>query len=1109
LVVYRASRLEALLQPLSVLLAAAPPDHLLAPAQLIAAHPGMRRWLLNRLAELAGPRGIAANIDIDLPGQWIDKLSARWQPTLAAALPAYATDALRWRLFALFEALLEERIAAPQLRAYLGQDVPGARRWQLASVLAELFGRLLVYRPDWLQAWAGGRTPIDDAGELPALWRALRQAIGQPHRSEQHAALCQVVAQAKSSQPPLHVFGLSHLPPRHLELLRALSRQRLVVMYCADPCIEHWAGLGSRRDQLRRLLDAAPGSDAQSLHLDSGHPLLASLGRLGQQFGAQLEAAADDIAIEVRHSLDAEPDDHARRCLLGRLQESIRRLDPGLVAQCPADALAPAADASLRVHRCHGRWRELEVLRDALLGARLDLPDLQCSQIAVLAPSMADYLPLLGAVFGAPGDPDSPLPYHVADLPLGRTHPLHQALLGLVRLAMRRSTAPELMALLRLEAVRRALELDLSDLETLQYGLGKAAAAFALDAESRAEEGLPALPEHTLAWGLDRLCLGYVFGDEEDDPVLLDDLRPAGALGETDAQALGGLFRLLAAIKRLRRQGAAPRPASRWIDMFESLWRALFRIDRLRSEEVEAEDALLDCLAAIRRSIDDAAVDPAMNYAQALAMLDDRLAELGGQARYLHGGITFCGMVPQRALPYRMIAVLGLNDGDFPRRARPLQLDPLPRHPRIGDRDVASDDRYLFLETLMSARDRLHLSWVGEDPQDGSPREPSPVLSELMDALGRDGRSADQPWLIEHPLQPFDARYLRDPGATDALRSFGPLWRPASVTAPAHADPVAADTADVVAIESLRAWLRNPARELLRQRWRMPLRGLDHATLAAEEPLDSHLDARDPLWRELLAVALQSGMAPPESPGPLLLGSGRLPPGRPGQLAYARQREIAAALHRAAAALPPFASGAPRLALPLSIELPGIRLEGDSGPLYRCADTFWLLEWVDHARRFKRLATRLDLLLRQAAAALSLPPGSALQVVRLAPDTEDAWATQLSLDPRQLAKARPELLDVLATVTECWRQSQAQPLAYFPEASAALFESRDVEEIWDGRSHQVGERDWSPGYAWLLAGEQRFWEPEDPAYARFHDTAQRLFALLGRFDPAATAAPGP
>nr|WP_282452674.1 exodeoxyribonuclease V subunit gamma [Lysobacter sp. CAU 1642] len=1096
MIVYRASRLEALLEPLHALLAAAPPDGLLQPAELITAHPGMRRWLLNRLAEAGGRYGIAANIDIDLPGQWIDRLSRRWQPGLSDAQSAYGTDALRWRLFELAGAISDGNIEAPRLAEYLDADPAGPRRWQLAAALGELFGRLLVYRPDWLQAWARGQQPIEGAGELPALWRALRERIGSPHRSERHAELLRAVAEAPGGDAPLHVFGLSHLPPRHLDVLRAVSRKRLVVMYCPDPCVEHWAGLGNERARLRQLLEAPAGPEVALLHLETGHPLLASLGRLGQQFGALLAAAEEDIVIDVRHSLDAEPQRGALGSRLGRLQESIRRLDAGLVA-----ADSDRGDASLRLHRCHSRWRELEVLRDALLKARVDLPDLRPSEIAVLAPSMADYLPLLGAVFGPAGSADTPLPYHVADLPIGRSHPLHLAWFDLLQQARQRSTAPGLMALLRLGAVRRALDLDEADLESLQHGLGAAAAALGLDGEARADEGLPPLEAHTLGWGLDRLCLAYALGDEEGEPALLDGLRPSGAPDEGDAHALGALYRLLSAIKRLRIEAGSPRPAGRWIDLFRRLWQSLFRVDPALRDEVDSEDALLECLAGAQRAIADAGVDPTMSHAQAMAMLDGLLAQLGGRGAFLHGGITFCGMVPQRALPYRMICVLGMSESDFPRRPTAVLGDPMPRHPRIGDRDVVSDDRFLFLETLMSARDRLHLSWVGEDPRDGSAREPSPVLGELIGLLqsvaGAEPREA---WLIEHPLQPFDVRYARDPAAREPLHSFGPIWRPAPVPVPGDGAELPEPAAAALRIESLRGWLRNPAQELLRQRWRMPMRGLDTETLPADEPLDTRLDAREALWRPLLQQALVSGRAPPDEPDEILLASGQLPPGRPGRMAYARQAAIARALFEESAGLPCFALPSQRLVPDLSFELEGQTIEGRPGPVWRCGKVLWLVEFADEPKRFKGLSGRLDLALRAALLGLCLQPGEALQVLRLAPGKQDSWAATLSLEASDLTVRRAGLEQVVSTIARSWEAALREPLAYFPKASQALLEDGDIAGAWLGSDRQTGERDWSPGYAWLLAGEREFWDARDPASPLFAETARRLAALL---------APGP
>lgn len=1106
MLVYRASRLEALLEPLQTLLEALPPDGLLQPAELIAAHPGMRRWLLNQLARRSGGYGIAANLEIDLPGQWIDKLCRERLPELAAGGARYSAGALRFCLFELFDEVLAGSLDTPQLRHYLAEDRDGARRWHLGMLLGELFGNLLVYRPDWLTAWTRGHFALPEPGELAPLWRALRARIGLPHRSEQHAALLQAASAAGADAAPLHVFGISHLPPRHLEVLRALSRQRLVVLYYPDPCVEHWAGLGNQRSQLRALRDAAPGTDTRLLHLDIAHPLLASCGRLGQQFGALIAAAEDDIVVDVRHSLDGEASSAARGSLLGRLQDSIRRLDPALLALRPDDeARAIPDDASLQVHRCHSRLRELEVLRDGLLRALVELPGLKASEIAVLAPSMADYAPLLGAVFGPSGEVGTPLPYHVADLPLSTLHPLHAAWLALIAQARGRTTAPTLMALLRLPAVRRALELSEGDLDTLQHGLAESAAAMGLDAAARAAEGLPPLVEHTLSWGLDRLCASYVFGSEEDDPLLFDGLRPAGIIREGDAPALGAMHRILAAIQRLRHEAAVPSRASRWIELFRALWQALFRVDPGQTREIAADDAVHELLGELSAALRDARCDPNLSFEQALAMLEGSLSQVSPRGPFLHGGITFCGMVPQRALPFRVIAVLGLDEGAFPRRAHAAQIDPLPRHPRLGDRDVDSDDRYLFLETLMSARDRLHLSYVGEDARSGAPMNPSPVVSELLDLLDLHARAAPPvgapsalcPWLIAHPLQSFDLRYQRAPKGP-GLFTFGPLWRPAALPV-ATARPQAqlpGEPAAPIRLDALRRWLRNPAEELLRQRWRMRLSGLESSSLPADEPLDDVVDPRQRLWRRLLLEALRDGQPPAATPSPMLLAEGLLPPGQPGQAAYAAQQVIASTLYDIARSMPPLADGQRPVALSAMAGSATARIEGNLDT-YRCNDELWLVEFCDDAKKVDALQRRLDLLLRFAVLALQDAPGvAAMQAALVSPSGRLAWSCQLHLTTAQIASRRGELQHIIDVLVGAYLSAADEPCGYFPATSTAVLRGKDPEEAWRGGEYARGERDWAPGYAWLLAGERRFWDADDPAAAVLADTARALEALL-------------
>jgi exodeoxyribonuclease V gamma subunit len=1108
LLVFRASRLEALLVPLQALLVALPPEDLLAPHNLIAAHPGMRRWLLNALAREAGSRGIAANLEIALPGQWLDRQAACLLPA-AGNQAAYAGAALRWRLL---ELLADRRSLRdlPQLAAYLVDDADGRRRWELAGMLAELYGRLLVYRPDWLQAWQDGHDAHPEPTELAPLWRSLHSAIGVPHRSEQHAALLRALRASRQDASPLHVFGLSQLPPRHLDALRAAAAQRLVVFYLPDPCVEHWAGLRNDGERLRTLLAAPADRDGEALYLDVEHPLLASLGRLGQQFGVLLAAADDETALDIRAGEDAEPPPGARQQLLGRLQDSIRRLRPALLRSDAGDtAAALRADASLRVHRCHSRLRELEVLRDALLRAFVELPGLRPAEVAVLAPRMADYAPLLGAVFGPPARADARLPYHTADLPLATAHPLLAGFQRLLALAQGRIAAADLLDLLAIPALRRGLGLAGDDVDTAEYALREAAAAWGLDGAHRAEQGVPALEERTLGWSLDRLCAGYVFGDEEDAPILLHGIRPAARLGDGDAGVLGALHRLLAELAALHAALPVARPASAWIGRFRNLLQ-LFRADPQDAGESAAFEALQEQFATLQRSLADAGCDPLLAGGEALAMLRDGLAEVPQHAPFLFGGITFCGMVPQRALPYRVIAVLGLDDEAFPRSARPPQFDPLPRHPRLGDRDLQRDDRYLFLETLMAVRERLHLSWVGEGARDGRPRNPSPVLAELLDlldgelALQDEARQPLRPWLLHHPLQPFDPRYR--PGATEqadpALLGYA---RDAAARAPAtavEAKPTPPTQADArLPLRQLDAWLRDPARELLRDRHQVRLDALDEDSLPDSEPLDPQVDARSRLWRQLLDQALhaaEAGIA--EQPSALLRVSGLLPPGRPGDRAYAGQRALALALLASTrAALPWLRRDTPAPPSAIDLDIAGIRLHGELRVPRDQEGAAWLLDWLPKPADSFDLGRRLSLLLRWSV--LNLDPDDQRPTPRcavIALDRAVDWAAELDAIGQQAPRGRlrAALHSRLACLLGLYRAAEAQPLAYFPKTSDALLAGGDPRSSWLGSDHGLGERDYAPGYAQLLAGEQPFWRDDHPANTTFRSTALEIAALL-------------
>ena len=1183
LYIYRASRLEALLQPLSMLLAAAPPERVLAPHDIIAAHPGMQRWLSRELALKSGPRGIVANLRIELPSAWLDRLAQDVLGQEAIALRPYRREVLRWRILECLPALADTRVSA-----YLGADAASRaqRRFQLADRLARIYTRYLVYRPDWLRAWADGRGNAPADPLLAPLWKMLRQQIGLPHRGETLTRLIRTLnaaAPAAQGAEPLHVFGIAHLAPPELEVLRAVARHRAVMLYVPDPCREYWGGLRNDRQRLRELVRQDPEATATQLaFLDQDHPLLASWGRMGQQFMLALEDVG--AVTEVRHWQD-QADDATTDTRLQRLQESIRQLRPGLIGAKLAFKTA-RADRSLQVHACHTRLRELEVLRDVLLRARVENPALKPSDIVVMMPDVRAYLPLLPTVFGEAGQHEGPLPYHCFDVAVARAHPLFSAFVQLLELPQSRVTAPEIVDLLAVPQVARKLGLGAGDIDVLTRWLQNSRVAWALDAEFRTRFAVPAIAEHTFAWAMDRLIAGYVVGSadaEETIALSLPDLHVAPLDGVHGPQAalVGALDSLLVEIDAWSRAGATPRAASVWTTWFEQRLDALFWIDPTDREAREARAFLLRFVRAIADEPGESGLDPMLDFAVVRDVLRDRLDAVPEQQRFLLGGVTFCGMVPQRSIPFAVVAVLGLNDGEFPRGGSEGGLDLMTTKRRLGDRDPRSEDRYLFLETVMSARSLLHLSYLGEGVRDGKPRNPAAPLAELMAALNAEQCDRDEgggariagkivaemddkerersrrPWLVRHPLQPFDARYfdhsdaaLFSFDAAAAMRSDPSCLRPGPFVArpilnvpisPVSQSPIPpsnhplsneamsagveaahdlnASTPEAIELGEVIAFYKDPAKQLLAHTLNLRLDAVDAETLRDSEPLEGRLEAIDQVAKRLFNEAIaRPEPRLPDAPPDWLRLTGVLPSGRAGSDAWSQEVEKAQGLLAAIAGHQLFAGGLPR-AQPLRIErtiaVGGAVavVRGELRRIHERDDALWIMDCYPSREAESDLdfKQRIGFFLEWALLRLHAPANWPVRAcVVIAGDYDDHWQQSFEDWNLRFQLARSERPAMLASIErrvagllDFWRRAQREPPWYFPATSWALAtRGRDqAREQWTGTAHgKKAERDYAPGYAHLLAGDRDF--SADVDVESLEANALHLRALIDLADSA-------
>ena len=463
-----------------------------------------------------------------------------------------------------------------------------------------------------------------------------------------------------------------------------------------------------------------------------------------------------------------------------------------------------------------------------------------------------------------------------------------------------------------------------------------------------------------------------------------------------------------------------------------------------------------------------------------------------------------------------------MNEGEFPRPAGDAGLNRILSQPRRGDRDTRSEDRYLFLEALMSARDVLHISFVGEGVRDGKPRNPAAPLAELLQFLDEqhaigDDASAARPWLVRHPLQPFDARYYeRDaygqPLHDARLFSYDAafLATPGAAADPRFlADSELADSLDAgaegtsgeVSLAALKRYWRDPARDALQRGHGISLQALDGPGWPDREPLETGFERIERVDRRLLFDSLQAGHARlPEAPPAWLAHSGMLAAGAIGESAYSELRDGLQSLLDSTRPL--FADGCAQ-ATAQAVELDlgdGVRLSGVVDRLYRGADGRRLLfdaKPAGAAGLRELLAFYIDW------AALRLTAGDGVQADYLEHPPTIRAARRPRLIDALLAQDTEQLRHGLRALIDMYLAGQQQPLLFFPQSALAYASSAPDERLdkaaaaWAGDGFgQVGERDYAPGYAALLSRGLDLFDPSSAAHRAFVAATGRVCAVL-------------
>lgn len=913
------NRLDRLAAHLGARLAAPADPDSLAPDVVLIPQPALRHWLQQALAERYG---VAANLDICTPSEFVWRLLRSAHPQLPDTSP-WDRESLRWQLYALLDDSAASLPPAVRLHlqraagasAEIGEHALGEHaigqhalaRYGLADALAGAYDKYQAYRRDWLRDWERNDPASRDDWQAQ-LWRALRQRLrGTSHRAvllgewlARHDREADTFAgSAPPGLPPrVAAFGTIHVSPDVLHLLAVVGQWSELDFYLPTPSAEYWGDVESLRERLRR--DGVASLPTALADAERDNPLLTAWGAGGREILAQLFSY--EIVLPQRETeLFALP---GRDTLLHRLQQDV------LDRAAPVASALDANDISLQLHACHSKLREVEVLHDQLRALLDDVrfdPPLQPRDIAVLAPDIADYLPLARAVFGglSPDDPRF-IPFSLADRPQAQSHPLIALLLDLIALADTPLTASAFRDLLAMPSIAHALQLDAAQRAKIDAWFEAAGIRWGEDEAARERVGAGRWREYSFDFGIDRLLSGYATGAETAEiDAGAAYIAPYPELEGADADTLDRALTLYRRLRELIAWMRAPHAAADWRARLADTLQMLLAPVPQDDSEAQARRLLLDMLDDFANEAEHAGALPATLVQRTLR---DTLTQPSSHRPWLSGGVTFAGMVPLRTVPFRVICLLGLDADAYPRREPGDDINRIvdaiqgraPR--RLGDRSVRDDDRFLFLQLLCAAGDVFYLSYGGRDARDGSVREPSPVISELLDAVERmHGDAVRERLCVQHPLQPFSPRAFGagEDGDVEPRRfSYRKEWAMPTAAIQTSEPPFVAplmtasyEAQTIPDRDALQRFFINPARNWLRERLGLRLPDAAHE-IADREPLGENgllrYSAIDALLSDDDDEAVESEVV--ES---WLRAQALLPPGRDGDTIAHNARMVA------------------------------------------------------------------------------------------------------------------------------------------------------------------------------------------------------------------------
>ena len=831
--IYTSNRMEILTEHLAQIVRT-PLASALTPEIIVVQSQGMERWISMELARL---NGISANCFFPFPNAFLENIFKELVPDLPDISP-FDPEIMTFRLMKIIPQCAGRK-GFENLQAYLVEDDNHLKLYQLAGKIADLFDQYQVFRPQLLFQWEQSKEEKKPPYVWQAiLWRELSRGYEKLHRARLRESLLKQIRDMRLDPTRLparvSLFGISHLPLFHLQTFAELSRLIEVNLFLIEPCREYWADIISNRE-IKNIRRKNPqiAENIEWYHFEKGNRLLAAMGTLGRDFLKLVSELDCDIFEQF-----AEPHEHS---ILGCLQSDILNLrdrefnmaDGLLGSTSDVKQLSSSQteviriseqDSSVQVHSCHSPMREIEVLHDNLLAMFEEDSDLLPKDIIVMTPDIEAYAPYIHAVFDSQTDKSLRIPYSVADQSPRTESRTIEGFLALFDLNNGRFGAVQVLSLLEFPGIKERFGLAESDIELIGRWVKDTQIRWGIDADSRLEAGLCGFSDNTWQAGLQRLILGYAMPGLQHH--MFSGILPYDNIEGGDAQTLGNFLSFIDRLISWSKKLAQPQNLSSWQMTLAALVDRFFKPDENQEKQLQVLRNFLDNLTDIENNADfHDDIQPAVIKSYLKSRLDQNRYGSG----FLTGGVTFCAMLPMRSIPFKVICLVGMNNDAYPRDFQPLNFDLMARHPQPGDRSRRNDDKYLFLESILSARKTLYISYVGQSIQDNSILPPSVLVSELLDTIEKNFDGSDRNPLekivTKHRLQAFSPWYFRegtglfsysiDNMVAGRVEKLDPL---AFLGAPIPLSPEEAAEWQKLDLDSLCRFFSNPTRFFIQRR---------------------------------------------------------------------------------------------------------------------------------------------------------------------------------------------------------------------------------------------------------------------------------------------------